>query len=364
VDLLNKRLPFSQQLILQFFLRSYPGFLSAMLRFRFPDIVDAAYAASAPLYLYSQEVDSNAYYDKVSEVADVASPGCAASVRSTMEGARDTLLADEERMPLLDAAEAIGICPKTLPSYFEDVYELVSEGIVYLVPAVFADFNMAFYPPTGPDTAMARACKIFQNATMEPLDKMSAFFDLRGQVEYGEDSAPKCFDLNLELPAGKHARIMGADWSGSGGGITGETWEFQCCKDLVIRTGYSEQSMFIPREWSYFWHKEHCHRRFPGVPVEPFRMVEQWHFDDLSGASRILFTNGMNDGWSTSSILSTDNPNLRVLNFPNGAHHSDLRHTWPNDDDTADIVAGFDTIINILGGWLDEIYAQRTVEEI
>jgi Serine carboxypeptidase S28 len=44
---------------------SYPGFLSTMMRWRFPDIVDIAYAASAPLELYSQVVDANAYYDKV-----------------------------------------------------------------------------------------------------------------------------------------------------------------------------------------------------------------------------------------------------------------------------------------------------------
>jgi Serine carboxypeptidase S28 len=47
---------------------SYPGFLSTMMRFRFPDIVDIGYAASAPLQLYSQVVDSNAYYDKACNV--------------------------------------------------------------------------------------------------------------------------------------------------------------------------------------------------------------------------------------------------------------------------------------------------------
>jgi pimeloyl-ACP methyl ester carboxylesterase len=44
---------------------SYPGFLSTMMRWRFPDIIDIAYAASAPLELYSQVVNANAYYDKV-----------------------------------------------------------------------------------------------------------------------------------------------------------------------------------------------------------------------------------------------------------------------------------------------------------
>ena len=35
---------------------SYPGFLAAMMRMRYPAVVDMAYASSAPLKFYSQEV--------------------------------------------------------------------------------------------------------------------------------------------------------------------------------------------------------------------------------------------------------------------------------------------------------------------
>ena len=36
---------------------SYPGFLSAMLRLRYPAVFDGAYAASAPMLIYAQQVD-------------------------------------------------------------------------------------------------------------------------------------------------------------------------------------------------------------------------------------------------------------------------------------------------------------------
>lgn len=333
---------------------SYPGFLAVMLRFRFPDIIDIGYGSSAPLELYSQEADKDAYFDKVTEVADVASPGCSAAVRDTVFGVRDALLANFTSV--LDAAAATGFCADSFPEYMRDIPEFISETVTYLVPAVFADFNMAFYPP-GPKTALSRACTIFQDKSKTPIERLSNFFDLRGEVEYGSDHKPECFDLDLELPSGPHARIRGSDNSGTGGGFTGEIWEFQCCKDLVIGTGYSEESMFIPRPFSYKWHAKHCHERFPGVPVDPYRMVNQWHFDDLSHASRILFTNGLNDGWSTSSITETDNPNLAVINFPNGAHHSELSQTYPNPRDTPDIVAGYTKATKVLGDWLNEIYA-------
>lgn len=196
---------------------SYPGFLSTMMRFRFPDIVDIAYAASAPLELYEQLVDADAYYDKVTEVADKASPGCSNAVRSTLESVRDELLANYT--VVTHAAKAVGFCSKHFPKYMKDIPEFISETIMYLVPAIFADFNMGYYPP-GPTTALARACTIFEQDPLETtsMERLSQFFDLRGEVEYGGDDKPKCFDLSLELPSGPKARIRGSDNSGTGGG--------------------------------------------------------------------------------------------------------------------------------------------------
>ena len=351
---------------------SYPGFLSTMLRYRFPDYVDISYASSAPLLLYSQEVDANAYYDKITQVADVASPGCSTAVRNTLYAVQDELLerafsTNDARTSVLQAATDIGFCPDTFPAYIQDIPELISETITYLVPAMFADYDMFYYPP-GPDTALTRACSIFQDDQQyrSPLDRLSNFFKFRNVAEYQDTSNDvQCFDLSLELPSGPNARIRGADNSGSGGGPTGKIWEFQCCKDLIIRAGYSPQSMFLPRPFSYPWHLQHCEERFPGIPVEPYRMVNQWGFNDIlhsAPTSYILFVNGLQDGWSTSSILSLPddaNPNLAVLNLPNGAHHSELSPIYPNPDDTDDVKKGHETITTILGQWLDEIYEQQ-----
>lgn len=41
---------------------SYPGWLSAMMRIRYPGVVDFAYSASAPMLFYTQQVDQFAYY--------------------------------------------------------------------------------------------------------------------------------------------------------------------------------------------------------------------------------------------------------------------------------------------------------------
>jgi hypothetical protein len=88
--------------------------------------------------------------------------------------------------------------------------------------------------------------------------------------------------------------------------------------------------------------------------------VDEFGFDDLSAHSRILFTNGMNDGWSTSSIVESSNPGIVVINFPNGAHHSDLSGTFPNDADTEDLKQGYVQISDQIGIWLADIKTESS----
>ena len=339
-----------------------------MLRFRFPEIVDISYASSAPLELYSQEVESSAYFDKITTVADEVSEGCSNAVRSTLYAVRDALFAqfgDSDIGLVLDAAKTVGFCPSTFPSYIDDIDEFVSETIQYLVPAIFADFNMGYYPP-GPEKALARACALFQEENTTSMDKIRNFFALRNEVEYGNDENA-CFDVSLEIPAGPNARIRGSDNSGSGGGLMGRIWEFQCCKDLIVKAGYSEESMFLPRPFSYEWHEENCLRRFPGMTVDPYRLNDEWGFSDLSNTSRIFFANGMKDGWSAASVTeisaAEEQHEIAVINFPNGAHHSELKGgLYPNPNETSDILDGYQSVTEILAGWLEEIAVAQEEE--
>lgn len=185
---------------------------------------------------------------------------------------------------------------------------------------------------------------------MDSYEKMGALFKLLMKKK------ETCFDLMSQVPAGPNATISTSDWSGAGPGKTGRTWEFQLCTDLIVRTGFSEKSMFAAREWSLEWLTDHCQRRF-GVTPQPYRLVDKWGFNDLKarGASRILFTNGLNDGWSVVSILKSVSNSVVAINFPNGAHHSDLSHEGPSAKDTDDIKHGFVQITNLLSFWLEEM---------
>ena len=47
---------------------SYGGMLSAWMRFKYPNVVDGALAASAPIYYVDDLVPKTAFYEKVTEV--------------------------------------------------------------------------------------------------------------------------------------------------------------------------------------------------------------------------------------------------------------------------------------------------------
>ena len=329
---------------------SYPGFLSAMMRFVHPEVVDISYASSAPLYLYAQELDSNAYYDKVTDSAARYSPSCPAAVKATLTE-MVTELARED-VSFVDVAHRMGICTETIPEYIVS-NEIFSGDMVIMSASTFADANMANYPPSD-KTDLAKACNIFEDSEKDALERMKGFFKLLS------GNPKKCFDLQTQIVAGANATLTTSDWSGAGDGETGRSWDFQTCTELVIQAGLSEKSMFPAREWTMENLNKYCEVRF-GIDSTPTRLVDEWHFNDLvgEGASRILFTNGGNDGWSVVSILESLSDSIIALNFPNGAHHSDLSHEGPSDKDTDDVKQGFVDIEAILGGWLAEIRNEK-----
>ena len=57
------------QIVLQFFFASYGGILSAYMRFKYPNVIDVALAASAPIYMATfTGTERNFFFNAVTEV--------------------------------------------------------------------------------------------------------------------------------------------------------------------------------------------------------------------------------------------------------------------------------------------------------
>ena len=206
---------------------SYPGFLAAMLRFLYPDVVDIGYGSSAPLKLYSHEVDQWGYYDIVTEASDRASPGCAAAAKQTLAEA-DQIIRNTPDFATL-ATERLGVCPGSIPDYI-DSSALFSKELMQVIETTFADANMVGnYPPSN-HTWLAKLCHVFQQEG-DDIDSLTKVKDFWKQLEI-QDESIDCFQMNFQLSEGFNATLSGADWTGLGPGWDGTMWDFQCCYSL------------------------------------------------------------------------------------------------------------------------------------
>lgn len=332
---------------------SYPGFLAAIMRLLYPDVVDIGYGSSAPLRLYSQQADQFSYFDIVTSSAEKASTGCAAAVRDTLDEVDSAIRSNPN---FTEVATKLNICKGSIPAYI-DSNELFSEEIMQIVADTFADLNMFNYAKIANQTKETKMCYLFQNETLDSYEKLAEFWK---RLEFGVDPSETCFDMSSQLPAGPNATISGGDWSGDGPGRDGMMFDFQCCTTLTPAIGYSKESMFPYRKWTLEWLTQHCLSRFNVVP-RPTELVDEWKFNDLvgQGATRILFTNGLNDLWSAGSYLEDLSETIVAVNMPNGAHHSELKYTNTQHMDTKDVMEAHDEITDILAAWLKEIRSEQ-----
>jgi Serine carboxypeptidase S28 len=334
---------------------SYPGFLAGLMRTTYPDVVDIGYASSAPFKLWSHKASTHAYFDHITYSAENASPGCQRAVKDALLAAQaDILSSDVSQIPEL--AKKYGLCPDTIPQYMYSSMKMFSEELMESIASHFAEQNMGYYPPRE-WADLFTSCQVFQNENKTVAEKISEFILIGTDVEDGP-----CFDMTLDLPPYPNATVSASDWSGVGGGPSGVFWDFQCCL-LMPECGFSEKSMFPHREWTLEWQTDHCYPRF-GIKPDETALVREFKIDDFSNVTRLLFVNGLVDGWSAASYSEPEDDwgdRIKIVNILNGAHHSDLRQVTPNSRDTPDMAAAYVEIDRIVGSWLDEVKEENGI---
>jgi len=327
---------------------SYPGWQAAMMRLRYPALVDFAYSASPAMRFYAQDVDPFAYYRGVTESAALASAGCPAAVRDML--ARTLAAADKATM-----VRELRLCAP-LPAYLAAVdAALLRDELAMVFAYTWANLNMGAYPP--PATRLLAACEAVEAAApRDAWGALAAFFS-----NFTGVGAAGCFNVSAQMPSGANASISSGDWSGVGAGDDGASWDFMTCTGLVEPIGMNGVSdMFLPRAWTYGWLDAHCRDRF-GVTPAPRALADAWGFDIDAlprVTSHIVFTNGLRDGWAAGGVPTNLSATLLAYNMPNGAHHSDLNYKWPDPaTDTPDVTLVRELVAQTIARWLAELRA-------
>jgi hypothetical protein len=212
---------------------------------------------------------------------------------------------------------------------------------------------MQNYPP-GAFTSLSRACRTFTASHGSSWETLASF--LKG---FSIDAASSgCYNVSLQLPAGANATVSSGDWSGVGSGADGSSWDFETCSLLIERISTNNVTdMFLPRAFTLEWLNTHCKSRF-NIEPQPRQLADLWGFDQdrlPHVTDHIVFTNGLNDGWSAGGIIGNLSDTLLAFNAETGAHHSDLSHDWPSSTDTADVVLLREQVASVITAWLEQL---------
>ena len=312
---------------------SLAGSLSFWLRSKYPSVVDMALAASAPILGYPGLTDPYGWYRVSTAAFESQAPGCVAAVRAGFAA----LL--EASAPNL--SRAFNTCTPVTGSWFAP--HVASELTGRLASMAESSYPLAAspIPPT---------CKTVMAATGA------------GALAPLVTTPGRCLNLSAPFAAAVAAApALGRGSARVGGAATaGEAWYYLACTEVIHPIAANNVTdMFPPQRWSLGGLTSDCERRF-GVRPRP-----QWLPDSMGMAgglaalpsvtSHVIFSNGLNDPWSSQSVTSNASETIVAINIVGGSHHSDLGappNPTPSADDSAPLVEARRREIALLRSWL------------
>ncbi|XP_068728460.1 dipeptidyl peptidase 2-like [Montipora capricornis] len=297
---------------------SYGGILSAYMRFKYPNVIDGALAASAPIYMTTfQGSEREFFFTAVTKDFRNADPHCPSYVEEAFQ-AIETLKTQ--------GAEGLAVISKT----FKLCKPLVSvDQIPHLLGWIrnaFTLLAMGDYPyPTTflaplPGYPVNVVCKMMFTAS----DKLEGLASAAALVYNGTNGTLPCLDPDTEY-------IECADPTGCGLGPDSLAWDYQACTELALPAGSNNKTdMFPVLPFTPEMRAEYCLLKWNVTQRPNWTPIQFWG-KDISAASNIIFSNGDLDPWRPGGVLESVSPTLVAILVKGGAHHLDLRASNPLD---------------------------------
>jgi len=324
---------------------SYGGSLSSYMRMRYPQVVDAALAASAPILLYEHQTNSDRFFQYVTidfERADIRCPREVVKAYQLIQN-----LATQGRQGLDTITSGLKLC-----SPLQNQTDV--SNVLFWIRNAFTYLAMLDYPyPTNflsplPAYPVNVACKIMTESGDKILEKLARTIG----VWYNGTNIP-CFNITAEF-------FQCADASGCGGSRddpSALSWDYQACTEVIHNIGTNGLTdMFPPAPWNIDQLSKYCQEHW-GVSPRPLWMPMN---TNLKTSSRIIFSNGELDPWRAGGVLTNYSDSLVAIVIPGAAHHLDLRGSNPEDPLSVTLARQQETAL--IRNWLQEIQFEKENE--
>lgn len=326
---------------------SYPGELAAFMRYAYPDVVDGALAASAPIRYHQgilPPVPAGAFFKVVTDVYAAVDPRCPDLVRTAMAQIADAASSESGRAQL---SMELGLCTplasgdaalRLLNLWVENAYALIA-----MINYPYATGGFAANP-------MTVSCQNLLDTSTEKtlLQRLASAVG----VAYNNTGALTCFNITDEY-------YPCADITGCGGGVgdpDAMSWDYQSCTEIVSNVDTNNVTDMFPAA-PYDWAAvvDYCQRTW-GTTPRPLAIPTTYNIT-ASSTSRIIFSNGLIDPWWPGGVLTDLSQSIPTILIEDAAHHLDLRGTTPSDPPA--VLRAREQEKAIISDWLQQAWAER-----
>ena len=343
---------------------SLSGEMSTWWRIRYPFVVDMALAASAPIFGFPGKnsdgldlCDQYGWYRVATEAfRSVGGDACVDQIRSGY--------AETSALSPADATYAFNTCtPATLPCHASQLADLVMDWTALAA-------ELGSYPASNATRSQTVwAC----NQIKGPRSGVEAYAQLLAPQTPGE-----CLDIawSTTCATGDSRRRASVSatagwcttrWNDTSSGCQ-DGWGIESCTTEIHPINANNVTDFYPPSSETPADRQAGCRATYGsdLRTDGYAMPRSFGQIDLArmamSASRIIFSSGSFDPWSSMSVKKTLAPTLPFVMIEGGAHHSDLGNNWnpqPTADDEPTLINARQFHVDTLNEWVKSFHEER-----
>jgi len=305
---------------------SYGGMLTAWMRMKYPNIIDAGLAASAPINLFLGTDADPEGFNKIAtqDFAQTSQDGsCATRIRNAFN---DILSIAKQTGGLAQLTETFSLCHPLTD--VNDLVNWIEAGITYMAMADYP-YPANFLEPM-PGYPVNVSCQRLAATT----DDIQGLLAVVG-VYFNYTGVTTCYDLNVTTTSS----------------LGNDGWDYQACTEMIMPiTSDGINDMFPPQPFDLSDLVAQCVSAWDTTPAPNW--ITTYYGGSNFVATNIIFSNGVLDPWRAGGILQQMGDSIIPIIIEGGAHHLDLR--MPDPADPPSVIEAREIETKLLTMWTKE----------
>ena len=306
---------------------SYPGMLAGWSRIKFPHLVHAAVASSAPV---QAQVEMRGYNDLVAQAYEVQDNGVGGSAACRRNIALGHALIGQN----LSTAEG--------RRFLASLFKLPSAEWLENPDnqASFAGNGVAYFPAQGNDPActqpvcnIRKICEVMTGSDTEVVDLLAKVRQMQAAWSPALLHNDRLRSLHRLFISQPLLQMRNPVWIRGAGP---DLWGYQTCTEFGFyqTCDVGSQCFFTQGLQTLKQSLDYCKQAFG---IDAMQVANNVHFSNLyygglhPSGSRVLYVNGEVDPWRALSITNPPASQMPVLYVPGASHHAWTHPSAPGD---------------------------------